>query len=640
MKFIAEEPYTMKGLERWASPAKLCTATYYFWNQGYEIQKNQVGLFQSLLYQILKSAPGLIPLVCTERPNYEEWDVEELKTIFKRVAAQTELEVRFCFFIDGLDEYNGPEEEVVEVLQFLSMSNNIKICASTRPRSVFERFFQASSRTFDIANFTKEDMKRHVRRELHGNENFQRLEKIDPSCGQIMTLIADLAQGVWLWVYLVTRDLKLAVNRDEGVPMLRKIIHQFPSDLEAYFERIIKTVRPQYLDEMSQIFLITVDELQPLPLYAFSLLEEERNDSEFAVRRPIEPLYEETLHEKYPIWKSLIQNRCSDLLVVDSDPHPVFLSHPVDFLHRTVRDFLQDSYYPQLKANLKSDFNSTTSLCKMCLVMLKSLPNVNFRLPADIHKVIGLTDEVLYYAHETERTDQSLHTPLVAVLDEVDRVNTYHARSVRNHWTHARESIPPRGLDEYYEGDSYNFLALTIQARLVKYVRHKLQADPERIVKRGRPLLDYALRPRRSTPIRMPYHSQRDDPSVDVDMVRLLLEHGADPNRSVHLNHSRTVWALFLLSIHESAARGQSGAGGAKVSASLTNAWYQACELLIEYGAREDCVLVKDRPELTIEVICNGAFGSVKSDALQRLMLDKVRERQEMQGSKSSCALM
>jgi len=149
--------------------------------------------------------------------------------------------------------------------------------------------------------------------------------------------------------------------------------------------------------------------------------------------------------------------------------------------------------------------------------MLKSLPGIDFKSPSSINKVIGLTDELLYYAYETEQADQSPTSTLVEVLDEADRVNIHHARGVRNHWTHARDAVGTRGLDVYEEGDTYNFLALTVQARLVKYVRAKLNANKEFARKGGRPLLDYALRPRRITPIRMPYHSKRDDPSVNVD---------------------------------------------------------------------------------------------------------------------------
>jgi hypothetical protein len=321
MKFVSEDPRTVRSLEQWAGTTKLCTASYYFWNQGYEMQKNQVGLFQSLLYQILKSVPRLIEIVCPDRFEHEDWTVDELKATFERIAVQTDLEVKFCFFIDGLDEYNGAEEDVVEALQFLSASKDIKICASTRPRSVFEKFFSDRTRTFDIKNFTKEDMGRHVRRGLAENENFRRLEDANFSCETIMKAIADLAQGVWLWVFLITRDLVHAVNRDEGVATLWKIVNQFPADLEAYFERILKAVKPQYLQEMSQIFLITVDELQPLPLYAFSLLESERKDPAYAIMAPIRTLRDNDLHGMYPKWKSLIQNRCSDLLVVNDEKY-------------------------------------------------------------------------------------------------------------------------------------------------------------------------------------------------------------------------------------------------------------------------------------------------------------------------------
>jgi len=161
----------------------------------------------------------------------------------------------------------------------------------------------------------------HVQRKLGKNENFHRLENAQFTCETIMKAIADLAQGVWLWVFLVTRDLVHAVNRDEGVEMLWKIVNLFPADLEAYFERMLRAVKPQYLEEMSQIFLIMVDQLRPHPLYVFSLLERERDNPTYAINAPIRPLLDEDdeLEHEYPKWKSLIHNRCSDLLVVNDE---------------------------------------------------------------------------------------------------------------------------------------------------------------------------------------------------------------------------------------------------------------------------------------------------------------------------------
>ena len=309
----------------------------------------------------------------------------------------------------------------------------------------------------------------------------------------------------------------------------------------------------------------------------------------------------------------------------------------MEFLHRTVRDFLQDSYYTQLRKNRKSNFVSTVSLCKMSLVLLKAQPANDFSDFNFQNASIALTDQLIYYAYETEKRDEASEFPLATVLDELDRVNTHFASRMKKHWTHARDPAEPLGLDVYKEGGNCNFLALMVQARLTKYVRAKLEANPRHIQKRGRPLLYYALRPRRRTPITMKYHTLRDDPSVEVDMVKLLLEYGADANQPVYLNDGKTVWALFLLSIHEAAARNESATGRLGILPSLRNAWYDACVLLIEHGARQDCILVRDRPEVTIKFIYEGAFGAERSNALQRLMEEKARK---MQSQKVSCILM
>jgi hypothetical protein len=627
MKFASEHQITLRALKDWASPAKLCTASYYFWNQGFEMQKSQLGLFQTLLYQILRNDPGLIPRVCPDRRHYEAWDIKDLKEIFKRIATQTVDSTRFCFFIDGLDEYDGVEEDVVTMLKFLSSSCNIKICASSRPRSMFEEFFHDKSRILVIHDFTKEDMKTSIKHQLVTNEKFQRLEGSNTVSEKVAEHISNQAQGVWLWVFLVMRDLLQAVNRNEDLYMLLKIIDQFPPDLKSYFEQIIKRIKREYREEMAQIFLITIDEVQPLPLFAISLLDKERTDPDYALNASIRPISDDDLSDTYQTWKSRAENRCGDLLVVNDGPHPIFLSHPVDFLHRTVREYLQDCYYQQLKDELVSEFIPMLSLAKITLHLLKSLPVLNFREKFSINKVIGLTDELLYYAHEVESRSDSVDTRLVAILDELDKVNSHHARSLRNHWTHARDSPSARPFDKYREGGNCNFLALTVQARLVKYVRAKLQADPQRIHKSGRPLLDYALRPRRSTPITMPYHSQRDEPSVDVDMVRLLLDHGADSNKNIHLNEGRTVWAQFLLSCYESSMRGEA-------SSTLQNAWYQVSVLLIKHGARSDCWFVNDREDLTLPYILNKVFGEESAVTLQNLM-----EREKSNQAESSCVV-
>lgn len=173
-------------------------------------------------------------------------------------------------------------------------------------------------------------------------------------------------------------------------------------------------------------------------------------------------------------WNARIQDRCGDLLVVrNPETYPIFLQSPADFLHRTVRDFLQDCYYDKLKelVAVQEGFNPLISLCRMMLFMLKSVPKVpDFRHRSSLN-IFSLTDALLYYAHEVEKQTLEPETgwsPVTDVLDELDRVNCGHAGMLRGkHWTNARDLPRARGYEEYREGGKCNFLALAVQARLV-----------------------------------------------------------------------------------------------------------------------------------------------------------------------------
>jgi hypothetical protein len=61
------------------------------------------------LYRIrfLKSAPELIPLTPLDRVDGEPWEIEHRVVVFQHFIDQEEVNSRFCFFIDGLDEYDG-----------------------------------------------------------------------------------------------------------------------------------------------------------------------------------------------------------------------------------------------------------------------------------------------------------------------------------------------------------------------------------------------------------------------------------------------------------------------------------------------------------------------------------------------------
>lgn len=636
MKFLFEDDRTYQSLNKWAGDSEPHTAAYYFWNQGSELQKSGTGLFQSLLYQILRQTPDLITPDWDNRPHHEVWTADELQAAFEKIANSTKLQSRFCFFIDGLDEYEGDQEDVTKMLNILAAFKHIKTCASSRPHRHYEKFLKRDTRTFDIADFTQSDVENHARNELGKSKKFGLLTRSQPECAKIITDISAWASGVWLWVSLVTSEIRKEAEKGEDLDTLRRIVDEFPSDLDKFFKRMLEKIHPRHKEQMAQIFLITVEELQPLPLFSFALLEKERAKPYFeryAIDAKVEAFQENELRAQYPDLRSRIHNRCGDLLVVDDMRHPVFLSHSVDFLHRTVRDFLRDNYRRELDKLVKDTFNPLVSLCNICLALLKGAEIKDFRTPSSLKVIIGLTDELLYYAHEAERRfGESVLPSLIPIMDQLNATNTTFARrgGGKRHWTHAKDLPGPLGLDAYKEGGNCNFLALAVQTRLTGYVRTKLEENPQLCKKDGRPLLDYALRPLRITPIAMPCHSVRDEASIDVEMVKLQLGPPchADLNQPVYLYSEETVWGLFLISIAEK--------GRFKVSTSLQKSWYEACKAMIRAGAQLNYSFVQC--DLTVLSVLEYVFTASEVTVLLNEFAETERARVlEAQQSDGRC---
>lgn len=117
MKFVASAPETHEILSQWSS--SVIVAAHYFWNSGSMMQKSLEGLLRSLLYDIFRQYPKLIPMVCekkweelTTNHRYLMWELSSLNEALSNISNRfTEDKVKFCFFIDGLDEFEGDYDD-------------------------------------------------------------------------------------------------------------------------------------------------------------------------------------------------------------------------------------------------------------------------------------------------------------------------------------------------------------------------------------------------------------------------------------------------------------------------------------------------------------------------------------------------
>ena len=290
MKYCCSHPETSKALQNWAGSSRLIIASYFFWSAGNTMQKSQQGLLQSLLYQIFKRCPDLIPIVCSSRwtstdldNESEPWTLPELFNAFKCIGELETTSYRFCFFVDGLDEYDGEHSDIVHVMDSLARSSSIKLCVSSRPWNVFIEAFDGKPK-LRLQDFTPGDIQRYVEDQLGKDTRFLKLMSKDSRYWQLINDIVNKAQGVFLWVFLVVRSLLRGLTDDNDIYVLQDRLNHLPVDLEEYFRRMLDTIEDIYQEQTAQIFQIVVLAVQPLSTIALAFLDKEKKDPDYAVK--------------------------------------------------------------------------------------------------------------------------------------------------------------------------------------------------------------------------------------------------------------------------------------------------------------------------------------------------------------------
>jgi hypothetical protein len=134
----------------------------------------------------------------------DTWSLGVLKEAFKHLIGLSSPQFKLCFFIDGLDEYEGDPEDIALFFRDLSCSY-AKFCVSSRPWPVFQDICQGVP-GLKLQDLTYDDVRLYVTDKLGKNKSLQHLLDEDPQ--NFPWLIEELVQkasGVFLWVALVVK---------------------------------------------------------------------------------------------------------------------------------------------------------------------------------------------------------------------------------------------------------------------------------------------------------------------------------------------------------------------------------------------------------------------------------------------------
>lgn len=213
MRHLSDHPDTSASLKSWAGTERqLVICRHFFWNAGSAMQKSQAGLLQTLLYQVFKECPDLIQSVCPARWSDEDsgynesWTRDDLFAAFGELSKVTLASTRFCFFVDGLDEYHGDHRDLIALLNKLSESPAFKLYVSSRPWNAFVHAFQTCPQ-LKLEDLTANDIAAYVRDLFKESDDFRRLQSEDSKCNQIVNEISEKQKACffgspsWLLTY-------------------------------------------------------------------------------------------------------------------------------------------------------------------------------------------------------------------------------------------------------------------------------------------------------------------------------------------------------------------------------------------------------------------------------------------------------
>jgi hypothetical protein len=220
MKYTCEHKDTRANLEVWARGHKLIVASFFFWNADRQaLQKSQEGLLPSILYQMLRQSPDPIPYAVSRSSSAEVLSTTKLLAAFQSISTHlTTSNVRFCFFIDGLDEYEGRPDDIILPVELLQSTLQVEICVSSRPWNEFEKAFdQDKSRKLYMQDLTRVDIELHIRDTLESDMEFQELNLRNNHCADLIQDVVDAAKGIFLWVFLVVRSVLEGLTMRIGV---------------------------------------------------------------------------------------------------------------------------------------------------------------------------------------------------------------------------------------------------------------------------------------------------------------------------------------------------------------------------------------------------------------------------------------
>ncbi|GAB1319826.1 hypothetical protein MFIFM68171_10036 [Madurella fahalii] len=294
----------------------------------------------------------------TESGNTEDIDLPsnaETRQAFQVLASNAQKLGRYCFPVDGLDEFVGNYMDGIAFLRSLASNTRIKIIVSSRLIPECVAAF-SDLPCLHLQDLNLADIKLYVREVIGCQEYMKKLLARQPEEAQeLLNDIIKKSSGVFLWVVLACRSLISGFAAHDRIAELRRRVDELPPELEDMFQLMLSKIDKRHREQGARL-LKTCYTFYNAPwddkarnLYTLGLALVEAYSSDF---RPIYDVQEEEKKEMCLEFEGRLRSRCGGLLEVDTTSagclcafergkYDRLIDSRVVFMHRSVFEFLR-----------------------------------------------------------------------------------------------------------------------------------------------------------------------------------------------------------------------------------------------------------------------------------------------------------
>lgn len=404
MKFLSQEEKTRQELQAWAEGdgKRLILARFFFWNSGDQLQKSLEGLYRAILWDILRQCPDLIPsafpdtwsaATSKERKNFRHdpsfhLELADFHAALNRIFTSSILQkpYKLCLFIDGLDEFDGDYWKLSKAVSSWAATDSIKFCVSSRPHNEFITMFASDpSRHLRLHELTRRDMLEFVRCEFQGDERSAAISAETSTYYRLIEDIVERADGIFLWVGLVTYEMLKAMGNHSSSAQLYERLNHIPKGLDGIFKRMLDVIDGPERRRAARMLLIMkmdleVEGVKPARwISTHSMMDKMMDDPSMldtiwsGATKPQTTARD--WKSSYPAIAVRLIARCNGLVeIAPFDPaKSIFTDPKLQFVHRSVSEFLDDEEIRDKLLKLAGGFCPWMALVHSMLAVLKFL---------------------------------------------------------------------------------------------------------------------------------------------------------------------------------------------------------------------------------------------------------------------------